>query len=223
MGDGAEQSGAYASPPCFLHELDPGYLGFDGPRLSPEEVGTWRKGERERLIAARLAIAPPARAAMAERIASLLDIRLGEELAGRVVSLFWPFRGEPDLRGWMEAATRRGARCALPVVVARHAPLAFRRWRAGEPLDRGVWNIPVPRDGETVTPDVVIAPLVGFDPHRFRLGYGGGYYDRTLAALSRRPLVVGVGYSEAAIPTIHPQLHDVAMDVIITENGILTV
>ena len=82
---------------------------------------------------------------------------------------------------------------------------------------RGVWNIPVPADGIQVVPDIVIAPVVGFDPEGYRLGYGGGYYDRTLAAWSRKPRVIGVGDSGAAIATIYPLLHDIPMDAIVTD------
>ena len=108
------------------------------------------------------------------------------------------------------------------MVIQRHAPLIFRRWRRGEPLEPGVWKIPVPSEGPIVTPDIVIAPVVGFDPACYRLGYGGGFFDRTLAAFARRPRFVGVGYAQQAIRTIYPQAHDVAMDMIVTEPGIVT-
>jgi 5,10-methenyltetrahydrofolate synthetase len=104
-------------------------------------------------------------------------------------------------------------------VVASQAPLVFRRWQRGAPLTPGVWSIPVPADGEEVVPDVVIAPLVGFDPDCYRLGHGGGFFDRTLANLARRPRIVGVGYARLALRTIYPQAHDIPMDVIVTEEG----
>ncbi len=122
----------------------------------------------------------------------------------------------------MEAWAERGGICALPVVVQRHAPLTFRSWRQGEPLQPGVWNIPVPSSGRSVTPDIVIAPVVGFDSACYRLGYGGGFFDRTLAAFPQRPRIVGVGSRRQAIPTIYPQAHDVPMDLIVTEVGIVT-
>jgi hypothetical protein len=81
-----------------------------------------------------------------------------------VVSLYWPFRGELDLREWRAGVIERGVRVALPVVVAKAHPLIFREWRPGCRIERGVWNIPAPADGEVLTPDVVLAPLVGFDP-----------------------------------------------------------
>jgi 5,10-methenyltetrahydrofolate synthetase len=86
-------------------------------------------------------------------------------------------------------------------------------------LERGIWNIPVPAKGDEVIPTVTIAPLVGFDAACFRLGYGGGYFDRTLASLESRPTVIGVGYAFAAIATIRPQRHDIPMDWIVTGDG----
>ncbi len=189
------------------------------PPANPAEwaaVRTWRKAERERLIAARLAIPADTRAAMAAAIGEGLDAAIGD-VRGRIVSLYWPFRGEPDLRGWAAAIVERGGGTALPVVVEKGRPLVFRAYRSGDRLQKGVWNIPIPADGAEVVPDVVIAPVVGFDPDNYRLGYGGGFFDRTLAALPRKPLVLGVGYAMQAISTIHAQPHDIPMNRIITE------
>jgi 5-formyltetrahydrofolate cyclo-ligase len=217
-----EENEEYASPPCFMHRLDPasGTLSPATDLQQRADVMRWRKAERGRLIAERLAIGAEERRGHAGRIAAGLDEALGD-LAGRVVSAYWPFRGEPDLRPWMGRVSERGGVCALPVVIERHAPLVFRAWRQGDRLHPGVWNIPVPSDGPEVMPDIVIAPLVGFDDTCYRLGYGGGFFDRTLAALPRRPRIVGVGYAQAAIRTIYPQPHDVPMDVVVTERGIV--
>lgn len=218
-----EAWGEYSSPPCFMHELDPAYSGLapEPDFRSAETIARWRKVERKRLIAKRLAVNLDARADQARRIAGNLDRVIGD-LSGMIVSCYWPFRGEPDLRPWLETVRRRGARTALPVVVAKAAPLAFRLWKDGEPLARGVWNIPFPAAGESAIPDIVIAPLVGFDRAGYRLGYGGGYYDRTLAALSLRRRVIGVGCAGLAIPTIYPQPHDIPMDLIVTNRGVVT-
>ena len=121
----------------------------------------------------------------------------------------------------MQTVLEGGGRCALPVVVEKKAPLVFRLWEPGGRLVPGVWNIPVPADGDEVPPDVVIAPVVGFDSACYRLGYGGGFFDRTLATMPHRPLAIGVGYDAAAISTIYPLPHEVAMDAIVTERGIL--
>ncbi|MDQ6432966.1 5-formyltetrahydrofolate cyclo-ligase [Mesorhizobium sp. LHD-90] len=181
----------------------------------PPEVARWRKAERERLIGERLAIPADTRQAMAERIAAGLSACIGG-FEDRTVSLYWPFRGEPDLRPWMRTVIDGGGRIALPVVVGKARPLVFRDYSPGDPLEKGIWNIPVPASGAPVVPDVVIAPLVGFDPQNYRLGYGGGFFDRTLAALPAKPLVIGIGYAMQAVATIHPQPHDIPMDRIVT-------
>ena len=178
----------------------------------------WRKAERSRLIAARLAMPANQRREFTRLIGAALD-RLLPEVRGLVVAVYWPIRGEPDLRAWTGSLRERGARCALPVVVARGAPLLFREWRAGARLVPGVWNIPQPSDGETLVPQVVIAPLVGFSRDGYRLGYGGGYYDRTLAASPAHTLTIGVGYSAAALPAFEPQPHDIPMDVIVDDRA----
>ena len=187
--------------------------------LARAEVMAWRRSERARLIAARLATTADERAAWSAAIAECLMQAMGG-VAGRVVSVYWPFRGEPDLRGFMQQVVVHGGSCALPVVVEKGQPLAFRSWAEGEPLARGVWNIPIPAEGALVVPDVAIAPVVGFDPKCYRLGYGGGFFDRTLAALTPRPRVFGVGYELQALASIHPLAHDIAMQAIITEAGV---
>jgi 5-formyltetrahydrofolate cyclo-ligase len=186
----------------------------------PPEIAEWRNAERKRLIEGRVAVSQDDRTAHTAKIVAGLD-KVVEQVSGRVVSLYWPFRGEPDLRPWMETVTIRGGTTVLPLVVAKRHPLLFRAWKKGEPLERGVWNIPIPANGPERVPDIVIAPLVGFDPDCFRLGYGGGFFDRTLASLSKKPLIIGVGYEFQSMPSIKPQRHDIPMDVIITDAGIV--
>ncbi len=212
----------YASPPCFMHELTPEFrLAAGRDAQGWADVARWRKAERKHQIEARLALSADRRAAMTSGIASGLDALIGD-IGGRLVSFYWPFRGEPDLRAWAETIVARGGRTALPVVVEKATPLVFREWRHGQKLEKGVWNIPVPADGDPVFPDIVIAPLVGYDPSNYRLGYGGGFFDRTLASLPKKPLVIGIGYGSCALPTIYPQPHDIPMDAIITESGIVS-
>jgi 5-formyltetrahydrofolate cyclo-ligase len=187
---------------------------------SRADIMAWRKAERRRLIEERLAVDPGERRRRMTEIAATLSRFIGEP-AGRTVSAYWPFRGEPDLRPWMSGFTERGGSCALPVVIGKNAPLVFRAWKSGGKLVSGVWNIPVPADGAEVIPDIVIAPVVGYDRNCYRLGYGGGFFDRTLAALSPRPIIIGVGYAQAAITSIYPLPHDIPMTVIITEHGII--
>jgi 5-formyltetrahydrofolate cyclo-ligase len=188
-----------ASSPCVLHELGP-----DGrPRVDPEQardVARWRKVERERLIAARRALTEEYRREQTLAIARAVE-RILATLALPTLSVYWPIRAEPDLRPWMGTLLRQGMRVALPVAIALGQPLVFRKWRPHARLARGLWNIPYPADGAEVVPNVVIAPLVGFDPQCYRLGYGGGFFDRTLAALLPKPVAIGVGYSSAALST----------------------
>jgi 5,10-methenyltetrahydrofolate synthetase len=188
--------------------------------FSRADIMAWRKTERRRLIEQRLAIDADQRRRHAGEIMARLSDFIGD-LSGRSVSAYWPFRGEPDLRPWMASLAERGGSAALPIVIQKNAPLVFRTWKKGSKLVLGIWNIPMPADGPEVVPDIVIAPVVGFDAACYRLGYGGGFFDRTLAAMSPRPTIIGVGYAQAAITTIHPLPHDVPMDVIVTERGIL--
>jgi 5-formyltetrahydrofolate cyclo-ligase len=186
--------------------------------VQTRDVQRWRQVERERLLAERSALPVEFRAQQTGAIASELDSILGPQ-AGPVVSVYWPIRAEPDLRPWMQALHDRGVRVALPVALTLGQPLKFREWRRGGGLARGIWNIPYPADGAEILPTVTIAPVVGFDSECYRLGYGGGFFDRTLATLTPRPLAIGVGYPAASISTIFPQPHDVPMDWIVTGTG----
>lgn len=217
-----ENPGSFASPPCFLHEVDPAYSGLaaETDPVQAQDVKRWRKAERDRLIAARMELGPTARHDFDSRIAAVLEDLIGP-VAGMIVAAYWPFRGEPNLHPLLKRLADQGAQCALPVVVAKGQALIFRTWSPGDPTTRGVWNIPIPEEtAARVQPDIVIAPVVGFDPSGYRLGYGGGFYDRTLAGMESKPRVFGVGYSLAAIATIFPQWHDIPMDCVVTENGV---
>jgi 5-formyltetrahydrofolate cyclo-ligase len=180
-------------------------------------VKLWRRGERERLIALRQGLPPADRLRWSKRI----DAELRRFLADRpgILGVYWPFRAEFDPRPLVDWAVAAGRVIALPVVVDKKGPLEYRAWRPGEPLVDGVWGIPIPEKPDRVAPSIVLAPLVGFDLACYRLGYGGGYFDRTLAALMPRPVAIGVGLAVQRLETIHPQPFDVPMDLIITETG----
>lgn len=186
------------------------------------EIARFRRAERDRLIAERRSWTSADRetfaAALSERLDAVVPAR-----PGSVLGITWPIKGEIDIRPWALAfAARHGLRLALPVVVAPKTPLVFRPWSPDAPMERGVWNILVPATAETVRPDAVIAPLVGFQAAGcFRLGYGGGYFDRTLAALAPRPHAIGLGLDAMEIPTIRPEPHDIPMDAIVTETRVL--
>lgn len=185
----------------------------------PENLTRWRNSIRREFIKQRLALSANDRLHMTQKIIQGLNSNLGN-IRDKIVSLYWPFQGEPNLLDWMESLIFRGARVALPVVIERHKPLVFKTWTPGEKLEEGIWNIPVPVEGKLVTPEIVIAPLVGFDIQLYRLGYGGGYFDRTLKCFSIKPLVIGVGYEMTLIATIFPQSYDVPMDLIVTDHQI---
>jgi len=113
-----------------------------------------------------------------------------------------------------------GGQVALPVVVQRSAPVEFWRWHPGMLMQTGIWNIPIPKERDVLMPDAVIVPLVGFDGSRYRLGYGGGYFDRTLAAAVPRPYAIGLDYADSVLQTIYPQPHDIPMNLIVTDQSI---
>lgn len=213
----------YSSPACLRHELDPDAGGPHteaasdeaDPAQAWEEVRLWRKAKREALIAQRVALPAAERQAASDRITRLLISRL--DPAPALVGFYWPFKGEYDPRPLVRELHQRGIPLALPVVVAKGQPLIFRPWWPRAPMALGVWNIPIPAEGEPVQPDTLLVPLVGFDAGRFRLGYGGGFYDRTIAAMPSRPRTIGIGFACGRLRTIHPQAHDVPMDEIVAE------
>lgn len=190
--------------------------------LSPNaaaSVRQWRRQARTLLLERRVAAGGKLRkrwnAAISDKLRALLESRRGQ-----IVALYWPFKGEFDDRALMRDLHECGVQVALPAVVEPRTPLEFRVWRPGAEMEPGVYKIPVPKAREVVVPDVIVAPLVGFDAEGYRLGYGGGYYDRTLAAMPVEPCVVGVGYEISRLETLYPQPHDVAMHRVVTEAGV---
>lgn len=206
---------AGGSSPCLAHVL------IGGHPVDPDtarDVARFRKAERARLMALREAVPLSDRAGMAHAIAARLDQIVP---ADSTVAVYWPIRHELDLRPWMTAMHGRGARVLLPVVVEKAAPLVFRQWTPLCRMERGIWNILVPADGATALPDVVVSPLLGVDREGYRLGNGGGYYDRTLAGMVPKPQVIGIGHDFAAMPTIFPMPWDIPMDTVILSDGSL--
>lgn len=210
-----------SSDPCQAG-ADDGPRPFTGDPADPLAVARWRRDERKRLRAGRMRLSTAARdritAAIAGHLASLLS---GTDLSGRIVGGYWPIRGEPDLRTFLSGLRARGAVLSLPVCETPVQPMRFRRWQPEQDMVRGHWGIPVPpvAAGE-VRPELIIVPLLGWDMDRYRLGFGAGYFDRTLAALHPRPFCIGTGLQAAHLPTIAPQPHDVPMDAIVTELGL---
>ncbi|MGH7098264.1 MAG: 5-formyltetrahydrofolate cyclo-ligase [Stellaceae bacterium] len=187
--------------------------------MAPDEVKPWRRSERARLLAWRTAV-PAAERRVWDRAIEARLHPLFAERRGLLLGVYWPFKAEFDPRPLINRLLAEGSLVALPAVIDRKGPLEYRAWRPGEPLVDGVWGIPVPERRAVVVPDAVLAPLVGFDEACYRLGYGGGFFDRTLAALKPKPLAVGVGFEASRIATIHPQPFDVLMDFVVTEAAL---
>ncbi len=183
-----------------------------------DEVAAFRRAERARLIALRHSTSSDEKARMIAAIEEQLD-HIVTPAPDMVISLYWPIRGELDLRSWMTRVSASGAIVVLPVLVAKNRPLVFRAWTQGCRMERGIWNIPIPAEGESIVPNVVVAPLVGVDARCFRLGNGGGYYDRTLAECDAATRVIGVGHDFCEIPTIYPMPWDIPMDRVILGDG----
>jgi 5-formyltetrahydrofolate cyclo-ligase len=183
------------------------------------ELKVWRRSQRQRLLALRTETGPAERRLWGQAIEARLRLLLQPQ-PGIILGVYWPFRAEFDPRGLIDWLIAAGSAVALPAVVDRKGPLEYRAWRPGETLVDGVWSIPIPEKREVVVPQAVLAPLVGFDRECYRLGYGGGYFDRTLAAFSPRPCAIGVGFELSWMETIHPQDFDVPMDVIVTELAV---
>ncbi|MDP3538277.1 MAG: 5-formyltetrahydrofolate cyclo-ligase [Azonexus sp.] len=183
---------------------------------SNEDNTAWRRALRLEMVARRAAMGEMAHGELSARIMAHLQATLG---VPKVVAFCWPIKHEPDVRGVIDLWRQAGAMAALPVVVAENAPLAFRVWMTETALEADRYGIPTPVAGEFVQPDLILLPLNGFDAAGYRLGYGGGYFDRTLAALSPRPLAVGVGFEVNRLPSIRPESHDQRLDWIVTENG----
>ena len=186
--------------------------------MSDADVASFRRSQRERCRALRRAEGPAARAAVVANIDRVVDALL-QAMPNARIAFYWPIQGEVDLLASMERALDNGALVALPVVVAHDAPLVFRQWTKSVAMERGIWNIPVPcADAKQVDPDAMFVPVVGYDPHGYRLGNGGGFYDRTLAVRAPRPLAIGIGFTSLVLPSLRPEPHDIPMDVVVTEG-----
>ncbi|WP_372826588.1 5-formyltetrahydrofolate cyclo-ligase [Polaromonas sp.] len=168
-----------------------------------------------------------------------------------VIGAYWPIKGEfdplPALYRWQEdailgqdsrenlavalegraesatenIANRSPRKIGLPVVDKLHKTLTFHAWYPGCPMEEDAYGIPKPKDTEVIVPTLLFVPCVGYGPGGFRLGYGGGFYDRTLATLQPKPITVGLGYSHGWLPDLEPEPHDVALDAILNDKGVV--
>jgi 5-formyltetrahydrofolate cyclo-ligase len=183
---------------------------------APSDLRAWRRAQRARLLKERRSLPADAHRQASEAILRELRVQLPSGNC-ETIGCYWPFRREFNCVPFMLEILRSGGRVALPVVIARGKPLEFRNWSEDAKMESGVWNIPHPAAGPSVTPSALLIPLVGFDDEGYRLGYGGGYYDVTVASLAERPRLVGVGFEFCRLASIYPQPHDEPMDVIVTE------
>ena len=185
-----------------------------------------KKVLRQRLIEQRLNLVD--RLARAEFLQRVMRICL----VGRpdtVIGAYWPIKGEfdplPALHRWKEdgelldqPALRR---IGLPVVNKQHKTLTFHAWYPGCPMEEDAYGIPKPKDTEVIVPTLLFVPCVGYGPGGYRLGYGGGFYDRTLASLQPRPFTVGLGYTNGYLDDLEPEAHDQPLDAILNDNGVV--
>ena len=153
-------------------------------------------------------------------------------LVGRpdaVIGAYWPIKGEfdplPALHRWKEDGELldepQMRRIALPVVDKLHQTLKFHAWFPGCPMEEDAYGIPKPKETEVVVPTLLFVPCVGYGPGGYRLGYGGGFYDRTLAQLQPKPFTVGLGYACGFVDDLEPEPHDVPLDALLNELGVV--
>lgn len=189
-----------------------------------DDSPSFRAALRQEKIAARVALDAATHAELSTRLAAHLEpLLLAQAAALTTPTLAFcaPVRNEFDARPLAARLIRQGWRAAMPVVIAPATPMIFRAWTPHAPMSRDRHGIPIPTAGEELVPDIVLLPLVAFDAAGYRLGYGGGYFDRTLAALVPRPFTIGIGFELARVPSIHPQTHDAPLDAVVTEAGIM--
>ncbi len=179
-----------------------------------------RDAARKKLIAARQAL--PDRLERAVQLQSVLRIWLVTRRES-TIGAYWPIKGEfdplPALYRWSEAAEAR--RIGLPVVDRVAGSLAFHVWYPGCPMEQDAFDIPKPKGTEVFAPQLLLLPCVGYGPGGVRLGYGGGFVARTVAALSPRPFTVGLAYSNGFLPMLRAEADEPLLDAVLTEDGVM--
>ncbi len=185
-----------------------------------ESVEAWKRTTRQAAIEQRAQMDPERKRSLDAALNQRLEAVLLESFTGGVIGFCWPYKGEFDLRFLIRKLRERGAAAALPVVVKKGRPMIFRKWWPGVPMVPGAFAIPVPEDTPQCEPDALFAPINAFDGAGFRLGYGGGFFDRTLASIAPQPIAIGIAYEEQRLDTIHPNQYDIPMDFIFTEASI---
>ena len=209
---------------------------------------TDRQSRRKTLIEERLNL--PDRLQRADMLQRVMRIWLVGR-PDTVIGAYWPIKGEfdplPALYRWQEdaslsqdillnsasapdsttqlatesIASRSPCKIGLPVVNKLHKTLTFHAWYPGCPMEEDAYGIPKPKDTEVIVPTLLFVPCVGYGPGGYRLGYGGGFYDRTLATLQPRPVTVGLGFTNGWLPDFEPESHDIPLDALLNDNGVV--
>ena len=190
------------------------------PLLEPSVDLKDRAALRKKLIQDRMDL--PGRLELANQLQSVLRIWLVRR-PELTIGAYWPIKGEfdplPALYRWGEAQPER--RIGLPVVDKQQGTLRFHVWYPGCPMEEDAFGIPKPKDTAVFEPQLLLVPCVGYGPCGLRLGYGGGFMDRTLAALRPRPATAGIGYGHGFLPMLRAQAEDIPLDAMLTEDGVV--
>lgn len=189
-----------------------------GP-IPSEEIPDLRTAMRRQKIAAREALPPSEHQRLSAAIEAHL-IQLLERCMPHILGFCWPFRAEFDCRPLAVRLLNQGVRCCLPLVTAPDAALTFHAWQPQSEMLTDRYGIQYPANGDLLVPDVLLMPVNAFDEAGYRLGYGAGYFDRTLAELAPPPLAIGIGFELARVVSIHPAEHDMPLDAMVTEAGV---
>ena len=185
-----------------------------------------KKAMRKELLQRRADM--PARLLRADLLQQVMRIWL----VGRtdaVIGAYWPIKGEfdplPALHRWKEDGELLDQpvlrRIGLPVVDRTHKTMTFHAWYPGCPMEEDAYGIPKPKDTELISPTLLFVPCVGYGPGGYRLGYGGGFYDRMLASLEPRPFTVGLGFAVGFVPDLEPEPHDIPLDTVLNDYGVV--
>ena len=214
---------------CGPHLLTTGLMHPDDlapsedPAPSQNLAPSQKSAIRAAALAARGAVSPDAATAFAKRL-TLLGPSLARDHAARVVSAYWPIGDEAVTLPMLDALDAAGFAVALPVTGRIGEALVFRHWRRGDAMELGRMAIRVPSAAAPVlVPDMLFVPLAAFDRSGHRVGYGAGFYDRSLAALraQKRVVAVGVAYASQEVPAVPHEAHDEALDMIVTDRDVI--
>lgn len=194
------------------------------PDVSLEERLSVRKALRKQSVERRLSLPTTQCLEFSEKICQHLQTHF-PQLSGMRVGFCWPVNNEPDLRplicSWIESG-EPGFTALLPVVIGHGMALSFRAWTPDTPMVNDRFGIPMPSDGPFILPEAVLIPVNAFDAAGYRIGYGGGFFDRTLASIKPAPLSIGVGFDLSRVDSVHPEPHDIRLDAVVTESGPFT-